>query len=60
MTPEMIRSWCDTGGEEVREALGTPAVQDVATIQAEMNERLPKLREVAERLYTRWITRLAR
>lgn len=60
MTPEMIRSWCETGGDEVRDALGTaPSVQDVATIQAQMAERLPKLREVAERLYARWATKLA-
>lgn len=60
MTPEMIRSWCDTGAEEVREALpGSPAVQDVATIQSEMKERLPALTHVAERLYRRWIAKLA-
>ena len=58
MTPEMIRSWCETGGDEVREASGSPAVQDVATIQAQMAERLPALRNVAERLYTRWATKL--
>jgi len=58
MTPEMIRSWCDTGGDEVREAAGSPAVQDVATIQAQMAERLPALRDVAERLYRRWLTKL--
>ncbi|APV49717.1 glutamine amidotransferase [Betaproteobacteria bacterium GR16-43] len=59
MTPEMIRLWCETGGDEVREALGTPAVQDVATIRAQMEERLPALRNVAERLYARWIEKLA-
>jgi GMP synthase-like glutamine amidotransferase len=59
MTPEMIRSWCETGGDEVREALGSPAVQDVATIQAQMAERLPALRAVAERLYKRWIAGLS-
>jgi hypothetical protein len=35
-------------------------VQDVATIQAQMNERLPVLRNVAERLYTRWLAKVAR
>jgi GMP synthase-like glutamine amidotransferase len=59
MTPEMIRSWCDTGGDEVREAQASPAVQDVATMKAQMGERLPALTEVAERLYRRWITKLA-
>ncbi len=59
MTPEMIRSWCDTGGEEVRESAASPAVQDVATIQAQMGEKLPALTDVATRLYRRWITKLA-
>jgi len=58
MTPEMIRSWCETGGDEVREASTSPAVQDVATIQAQMAQRLPALRNVAERLYTRWASKL--
>ena len=56
----MIRSWCETGGDEVRQAAGSPAVQDVATIQAQMAERLPALRDVADRLYSRWLTRVAR
>ncbi len=59
MTPEMIQSWCDTGGDEVREALSSPAVQDVATIRSEIKARLPALNDVAERLYRRWITKLA-
>lgn len=59
MTPEMIRSWCDTGGDEVRESASSPAVQDTATIQSQMGERLPALTDVASRLYRRWITKLA-
>jgi GMP synthase-like glutamine amidotransferase len=59
MTPELIRSWCEIGADEVRDALGSPAVQDVATIQAQMAERLPVLRDVAERLYRRWAAKLA-
>jgi len=31
----------------------------VATIRAEMKARLPALNDVAERLYRRWITKLA-
>lgn len=59
MTPEMIRSWCDTGADEVRDARSSPAVQDVATIQEQMDARLPALNNVAERLYKRWIAKLA-
>ncbi|QJR16402.1 type 1 glutamine amidotransferase [Usitatibacter palustris] len=60
MTPEMIRSWCETGESEVREARTSPAVQDVATMQAQMPARLPALNDVAQRLYRRWITKLVR
>ena len=59
MTPEMIQSWCDTGADEVRGALSSPAVQDVAAIRSEMKARLPALNDVAERLYRRWIAKLA-
>lgn len=60
MTPAMIRTWCETGADEVAEALPrSPAVQDVATMQAQVKDRLPALTDVAERLYRRWITKLA-
>lgn len=59
MTPEMIRSWLDTGGDEVRDSAGSPAVQDAETIRAQMDQRLPALTDVATRLYKRWITKLA-
>jgi GMP synthase-like glutamine amidotransferase len=60
MTPEMIASWIESGGGEVRENLSSPAVQPVERIQAEAPKRLPGLSLTAERLYERWITRLRR
>lgn len=61
MTPAMIRTWCETGADEVVEALPkSPAVQDVETMQSQVKDRLPALTDVAERLYRRWISKLAR
>ncbi len=55
MTPDMIRSWCRSGYEEVMENLSSPAVQTVERMQAEMAMRLPELNRTAERLYSRWV-----
>jgi len=55
MTPELVRTWCETGAAEVRESLASPAVQAVGTIEAEAAERLPLLTDTARRLYERWI-----
>jgi len=60
MTPEMIRSWCESGAGEVRAGRSSPAVQPVEAIAAESAGRLPALTEAATRLYTRWIRGLAR
>ncbi len=55
MTPELVRSWCETGADEVEQSRASPAVQPVARIEGEMAERLPSLTDVASRLYTRWV-----
>jgi hypothetical protein len=55
MTPELVRTWCDTGGKEIGESLASPAVQPVDVIEAEALERLPVLTDTARRLYERWI-----
>jgi GMP synthase-like glutamine amidotransferase len=55
MTPELIHTWCETGGSEIAASLASPAVQPVAVIEAEAPERLPVLTDVAQRLYARWI-----
>ena len=54
MTAEMIASWIDTGAQEVRDNLASPAVQPVERIQGESALRLPELTRTAERLYRRW------
>ncbi len=59
MTPEMIRTWCETGADEIAQSRGSPAVQDTTAIGRETPERLPALSATAQRLYTRWIRGLA-
>lgn len=60
MTPEMIRTWCETGAREIEEGLSGPAVQSVAQIEDAVATRLPVLTSTAARLYTRWIRGLRR
>ena len=58
MTPEMIESWCELGGDEILENLESPGVMRAERIKAEMPARLKDLNRTAERLYARWITGL--
>jgi GMP synthase-like glutamine amidotransferase len=55
MTPEMIESWCESGGGEILENLESPSVMPAERIKAEMPARLTDLNRTAERLYLRWI-----
>ena len=57
MTPEMIRSWCQSGKREIeRSACAT--VQPVSEIEAHLQPRVAVLNSVAARLYEHWITGL--
>lgn len=55
MTPELVRTWCETGAREIAANRASPAVQSVAIIEGEAPERLPALADTAQRLYARWI-----
>jgi len=55
MTPELVRSWCETGAQEIAQSRASPAVQEGAYIEAQAGDRLPVLTDTARRLYTRWI-----
>lgn len=55
MTPELVRTWCETGAREIAANRASPAVQSVAIIEGEAPERLPALTDTAQRLYARWI-----
>jgi GMP synthase-like glutamine amidotransferase len=59
MTPEMIASWCDSGGGEISRSK-SPAVQSVDAIESESEQELPKLHAVADGVYARWTRGLAR
>jgi GMP synthase-like glutamine amidotransferase len=54
MTPEMIRSWCESGKGELARC-ACPSVQGAAEIQAQLQPRVAALNAVAARLYERWI-----
>jgi GMP synthase-like glutamine amidotransferase len=60
MTPELIRSWCETGTREIAASRASPAVQAVETIEALSGDRLPVLTDTARRLYSRWARGLKR
>jgi GMP synthase-like glutamine amidotransferase len=58
MTAEMIEVWCDVGAEEIA-ASQSPALQSADEMQKQINEKLPKLNNVANRLYSHWIEGLS-
>ena len=55
MTPEMIAKWCAVGADEILASKSSPAVQTASEMQRQMADDLPRMREVAAQLYTRWI-----
>ena len=54
MTPEMVRTWCESGAEEIA-ASASPAVQTTAVMQADLETRTRQLHVIADKLYSRWI-----
>ena len=59
MTPEMIRSWCESGRREIeRSACAT--VRPASEIASQLQARVPALNAVAARLYRRWVAGLRR
>lgn len=60
MTARMIEDWCREGAKEVLDNLHSPGVQDAATMQAQMHDKLPQLNRVAERLYRNWLHGIGR
>lgn len=58
MTLDMLAAWCETGAQELFTYQGFPSVQNAATIQAESLDKLPRLNQIAEHAYTRWIIAL--
>ncbi len=60
MTPEMIAAWCRQWDEEAAGIAHQPSIQGAAAMQAEMPQRLPAMRRLADRLYGVWIGGLKR
>ena len=54
MTEELVKSWCETGADEIAES-GGPAVQSPQRIRQGMQAKLVALRSVASRLYDQWV-----
>jgi GMP synthase-like glutamine amidotransferase len=60
MTPELVRTWLSTGQKEIVEHGKSPAVQPPAEIEKDLDTRLERLHEIADRIYDRWIANLSR
>ncbi len=60
MTRELIESWLESGAREIAESCSSPGVQDPAEIRRDMDARLARLNEIANRIYERWLKGLSR
>jgi len=60
MTPELVRTWLSTGSEEIQQHEKSPAVQKPDEIQKDLDPRLERLHQVADKIYDRWTEGLSR
>jgi GMP synthase-like glutamine amidotransferase len=60
MTPELVKTWISTGAQEIAEHRKSPAVQQPAEIERDLEPRLDALHRVADRIYDRWSEGLSR
>jgi len=60
MTDELIRSWLESGAQEMKDSEKSPGVQKAHEVQRDLERRLDTLHEVANRLYDRWTANLSR
>jgi len=59
MTEELIRAWCRSAKQDLDASQSSPGVQTAEEMLERIDERLTALHSVADRLYDRWIERLA-
>jgi GMP synthase-like glutamine amidotransferase len=59
MTTQMIREWCDVGANEIVANSSSPAVQSAQEMQAQMQDKLTELHQVATQLYRHWLKGLS-
>ncbi|HYX65210.1 MAG TPA: type 1 glutamine amidotransferase, partial [Burkholderiales bacterium] len=55
MTRELIESWLESGAREIAESRASPGVQDPSEIRRDIDARLARLGEIANRIYERWV-----
>jgi len=53
-----VKTWIASGGDEMREHRKSPAVQSADEMQKDLEPRLDRLHQVADKLYDRWATNL--
>jgi GMP synthase-like glutamine amidotransferase len=58
MTADLVKSWIATGAEEMQQHQRSPAVQSADAMQQDLEPRLERLHQVADRLYDRWASNL--
>ena len=54
MTPQMIKTWCASGADEIVGST-SPAVQSAELMQADMEAQTQQLHGIADKIYSRWI-----
>lgn len=60
MTPEMIATWCEQWADEAVALADQPSAQTPEVMQAQIGERLPRMRQLSNQLYSTWINGLRR
>ena len=54
MTPQMVRTWCASGADEIAGST-SPAVQSAEAMQADLEAQTRQLHGIADKIYSRWI-----
>jgi hypothetical protein len=61
ITKALIESWCESGAEEIEQNLDlSPAVQTAQAMRDDMPSKLDALHRIADHVYDRWTSGLAR
>lgn len=60
MTEELVRAWCRDGAQEIEASAASPAVQNPGEMARDLEARVQRLHEVADRIYERWTEGLSR
>src|SRR5688572_9144745 len=58
MTADLVRTWIGSGADELTEHRKSPAVQAPEEMQHDLEPRLDRLHQVADKIYDRWTTNL--